>query len=202
MKPSGKIVTLVRHARTVTVPEVEASAWRLSDSADEECRRLAAELRRLEPDRILTSDHQKAIATGSLLSQHLALPCAIVEGLEEHDRTGVPYFDDHSDFLAIVKRLFESPDEVVLGEETANEALERYESAVRREVDHHPDERLLLVGHATVMALLIARHNEVDAFEFWQTIEMPEALVLELPGLRLIERLSAGGASNRDVSRC
>ncbi|HEX7002716.1 MAG TPA: histidine phosphatase family protein [Trueperaceae bacterium] len=195
------ILVLVRHARTAPVPELEAAAWRLAESATDECRRLADELRPLHPDRIITSDHHKAEATGALLARYLGLPRESAVGLEEHDRSGVPFYEDPREFVAKVKRLFDRPEEVVLGQETAEGALERYEAAIRREAELHGRERLILVSHATVMALLVARHNEVDGFEFWKTLEMPEALVLRLEDFALLDRLGAGGASNEEVNR-
>ena len=200
MTDGARTVILVRHATTEPVAGVESAEWRLAESSVRECRALAEELRRFGPARIVTSDHHKAQATGALLARHLDLPCEVAAGLAEHDRTGVPFIEDPGEFLATLRRVFERPDEVVLGRETANEALERFRGAVRREVERRPDERLVLVGHATVMALLVASHNDLEPFEFWNSIEMPEALVLELPDFRLLERLKAGGVSNREFN--
>jgi hypothetical protein len=38
------------------------------------------------------------------------------------------------------------------------------------------------------MSLFIGRANPVDPYAFWQTLEMPDFVVLGLPGLRLKER--------------
>lgn len=199
-QPDRQLI-LVRHAQTIPVPEVESAAWELADTARDECRRLALKLAPLRPDRIITSDHHKCVTTGSFLAEDLDLPCETVTGLEEHDRSGVPFIDDPQEWLTTLGRLFERPDEVVLGSETANEALERFGAAVRREVERRPDELLIMATHATVMALFVARTNRLDPWEFWQTIEMPEAIVLRLPDYRLVERLSVAGASNREFNR-
>ena len=194
-------VILVRHARTVPDPGVEAESWQLAGSAGVECRRLAEELAAHRPNRVITSTHHKCIATGTLLAEHLGLPLLTAEGLEEHDRSGIPFMADPEEWLSTLRSVFDRPDEVVLGIESANDALARIEVAVRRLLAEHPGERLVISTHATVMALFVAAHNEVDAFEFWQTIEMPEALVLQLPGFSLVERLSGGGVSNAAFNR-
>lgn len=201
MRPHDRAVILVRHAQTVVDPEVEAAEWKLAGSAGEECRRLAVALRPLRPDRVLTSNHLKAMASGSHLAKGLGLPCETVAGLEEHERTGVPFMEDPGDWLKAVEQLIQQPDEMIMGTETANEALARFEAAVRRELARWPDQRLILASHATVMALFVARYNDLDAFEFWKTIEMPEALVLRRPDFRLLERITVGGASNQEFRR-
>lgn len=113
------------------------------------------------------------------------------EGLEEHDRTGVPFVEDPREWFRTLERVFDLPDEPVLGMETANEALDRFEAAVRGEVARYPDDQLLLVSHATVITLFLARYNELEPFPFWQTVRMPEAFVLRLPDFILLERLGA-----------
>jgi broad specificity phosphatase PhoE len=182
---------LVRHALTVQAPAVPAELWRLADGAREACLGLAEQLRRLGPKRIVTSIHGKAAGTGRFLAEALALPRETAVGLEEHERTGVEYLADE-EFLAALKRLFTRPNELVLGTETATEALNRFEAALRSRLESAPGENLVVVSHATVMALFMARHNSLDSFELWKTIGMPEAFVLELPSFRLAQRLAPG----------
>jgi broad specificity phosphatase PhoE len=182
---------MVRHALTVQDPDRPAELWRLADDARQSCLDLAEQLRLLRPERIVTSTHGKAVGTGRFLAEALDLPCETAPGLEEHERTGVGYLAN-LEFEATIERLFAGPDDLVLGTETANQALERFEASVRRQVESAPEEQLVLVSHATVMALFVARHNGFGGYAFWKTIGMPEALVLELPTFRLAQRLGPG----------
>lgn len=185
---------LVRHARTLQDPHTPSARWVLGDDAPAACARLAERLAPLGPDRVLTGVEAKMVTTGALLARALGLPEGPAVGLEEHDRTGVPFVRDPEEWQATLERLFREPDRRVLGRETARQALDRFEAAVRREVERHPGETLALVSGATVMSLFIARHNDLDAYRFWRTVAMPEAFVLELPDFTLAQRLGAGGA--------
>jgi broad specificity phosphatase PhoE len=185
----GRRLILVRHARTVLDPALPAEQWRLADGAEAECSRLAERLRRLLPARVVTSTHAKAVGTGRFLANALELPCETGAGLEEHDRTGVPFVADEREWLATLEQVFARPDDGVLGTESAREACDRFEAAVRHQTAHRPGENLILATHATVMALFLARHNGFEAFEFWRTIAMPDAFVVSLPDFRLLERV-------------
>ena len=57
------------------------------------------------------------------------------DGLEEHHRDGVPYFGTQSEFEAAVEQLFEMPDELVLGTETAEQARVRFAAAIDRVIE-------------------------------------------------------------------
>jgi broad specificity phosphatase PhoE len=184
----GQLI-LVRHARTVLDPSLPAEQWQLADGAEAECSLLAERLRRLRPARVVTSAHAKAVGTGRFLADALGLPCETGAGLEEHDRTGVPFVAEEREWLATLEQVFVRPDEVILGTESAREACDRFEAAVRHQATLRPGETLILATHATVMALFLARHNGFEAFEFWRTIQMPDAIVMRLPDFRLLERI-------------
>lgn len=185
------LLILVRHAETVRNPKLPSDSWKLSDSAGAACTRLVDDLREFRPNRIITSTHLKARETGRLLAVPLQVPYEALPGLEEQDRTGVPFVPDETAWLSLVERLFRRPDEAVLGGESASQALGRFREALLQEVERKPGENLVAVSHATVMALLIADSNELDPFHLWKTIQMPEAFVLELPTLRLLRRTGA-----------
>lgn len=174
----------IRHAETKIDPAQPSHTWRLTEGAYTACRQLAAGLEPFHLNRIVTSEEFKAAETGRLLAEALGLPCEAASGLHEHERKGVPVMEQRA-WLATVQRLFERPDEPVLGTETAREALDRFEEAVRRILARHPDERLAIVSHGTVMSLFVARHNEVDAFTFWKGLWMPDTVVLSLPDFKL-----------------
>ena len=73
------------------------------------------------------------------------------------------------------------------GNETAEQALQRFEDAVRRVLDEREEEVVAMVAHGTVISLLVARHNDIDAFGFWQKLGLPSLCVLSVPGFGLRE---------------
>jgi broad specificity phosphatase PhoE len=44
---------------------------------------------------------------------------------------------------------------------------------------------VVAVTHGTVIALFVAKHTGTDPFEFWRRQQMPFAVTLTLPELRL-----------------
>lgn len=148
--------------------------------------------------RLVTSEEPKAQATGRLLAEQLAIPWQSAPGLEEHHRQGVAYLEAEA-WQRTVARFFAEPEARVLGQETAGEARCRFEAALRRVVDEevarHPAARLGFVSHARVMALVVAAHNDLDAYALWKTLRMPDALRLALPTFTLLEHLQYGSST-------
>ena len=73
------------------------------------------------------------------------------------------------------------------GNETAEEAGDRFEGTVRRLLDEQEEEVVAMVAHGTVISLLVARHNDIDAFDFWQRLGLPSFCVLSVPDFELQE---------------
>ena len=91
-------------------------------------------------------------------------------------------------WLGRLESLFKHPDDLILGNETGTQARRRFDSAVKEVLGKYPNEPLAVVAHASVMALFVAHHNEVDevdVFSFWQSLEMPDVVRLSLPGFEL-----------------
>jgi broad specificity phosphatase PhoE len=108
----------------------------------------------------------------------------VYPGLHEHNRTGVRFARDE-EFGQAAGRFFENPDRFVWGNETAEEAGGRFEGAVRRVLDEREEKVVAMVAHGTVISLLVARHNDINAFGFWQRLGLPSLCVLAVRGLEL-----------------
>jgi broad specificity phosphatase PhoE len=65
------------------------------------------------------------------------------------------------------------PDRVVFGEESAAAALTRFSRAVEGLGDG-----AVVVSHGTVISLYVAAQTGRDAFELWQSLELPDLLVV------------------------
>ena len=183
---------LVKHAMPVVDGGVSPAQWRLGGEAREGARALAAELRRFEPSFLVSSVEPKAWETATILAQRLRVPCAAVAGLHEHERP-VAGLDGPDEFRAKVRRLFERPDELVLGAETANRARARFTASVENALEwwgpRGPAEgepALVVVAHGTVITLLCESWCGVDPFPFWDALELPSYVVLSLPERRLL----------------
>ncbi len=134
---------------------------------------------------VVTSSENKAIETGRLLAKALDKPNFSFEGLEEHNRTGVPYLGQ-DDWLETLKQFFKNPNELIFGKETATEARLRFDNAIQHLLAAYPNKTLAVVSHATVMSLFIGHYNDLDAWSVWQTLKMPDMRVLTLPNFKRV----------------
>ncbi len=187
---SGRTLVLIRHARPQIQPGIPASRWELSNQGRRRCRVLAGKLEPYLPAAIVSSTEPKAYQTAEIVGRTLGIPYTPAPGLQEHAREKIPYYSDREDFRKAVVGLIENPDELVFGEETAAQALRRFEGAVRKAVRQQPDINLFIASHGTVMALFVARHNPISPVEFWTRLKMPDMVPLQFPDFRL---LPAGG---------
>jgi broad specificity phosphatase PhoE len=167
MKAEG--LFFIRHAAPEIDPARPPTSWRLSA----EGRRAAAALAgRVRADAVVASPEPKALETASALGA----PVEIDARLREHDRVGVGWLDD---FVGAVEAGFARPHDVVFGVESYAAALARFAAAVNDARAAHPDGRLAIVSHGTVIALYVGRESGRDPLAVWRELRMPD--VLELP---------------------
>src|SRR4051812_34704743 len=163
---------LVKHAAPQVVPGVPPEKWTLSEQGKQRCAALADALRAYQPAAVVSSLEPKAAETGELVAGQLTLPFEAVEGLHEHDRSNVPHLPSR-EFISLMELFFRRPAERVLGRETADEALRRFESAVERVQSDHPDQTVAIVSHGTVIALFVAKHGGGRAYDLWRQMSLP-----------------------------
>lgn len=172
---------LVRHSEPEIQPGKPASTWRLSERGRAKAKLLADELRCFNPASIWCSKEPKAIETAQILAGALNAPLRIIDGLEEHHRSGVPYFPALDDFEHAVERFFRNPDKLVLGEETAHQALHRFTAAIDRAKEATDDDATVVVTHDTVMTLYMASVAGIRPMRFWRNLDTPSFVALTPP---------------------
>jgi broad specificity phosphatase PhoE len=88
----------------------------------------------------------------------------------------------------MMELFFRKPSERVLGSESAEAALARFESAVDEVVEAHAEGNVAMVAHGTVIALYLAKHSQRNGFELWRAMGLPSYAVISLPG-RQVEQV-------------
>jgi 2,3-bisphosphoglycerate-dependent phosphoglycerate mutase len=177
---------LIRHAQPEITPGTPARQWPLSpagrESAYQLARCIALEYR---PAALLTSPEDKARETASIIGSFLDLPVAIIPDLHEHKREHTSWLSPET-WEATLTAFFSRPTELILGEETAQQALRRFQAAIESILAAHPSGDLAIVTHGTVLTLFVAHHNpQIDALAFWHALKLPELVGLELPGFKM-----------------
>jgi len=166
-------LVFIRHSLPVIDPAIPAREWRLSEEGQLRCRLLAGRLANFNPQRIVASLEPKALETAQIVAEALGMPCESAAGLHEHVRSGVKYSSQEV-FEASVRVFFDHPDQLVYGEETANQTRARFAQAVRAIQGRYPGQTpLVIVTHGTVISLFVARACGVDPFSVWKSLKLP-----------------------------
>ena len=178
-------LVLVRHARPVTLPGVRASEWVMDDGAAQDTAALAQEVAGLltpfgrRVSSLWSSTEAKAVGTAEVLGDAWGLDVRLLEGLGEHRRGPLP-FVGAEEWRQTIARMFDMPSEVVLGLESADDALSRFTEAIRFVLAAGDGAGPCAVAtHATVMTLLVARPNGIAPMELWGSLGMPDALFVD-----------------------
>jgi broad specificity phosphatase PhoE len=166
-------------------PQLPAAQWHLSVEGFKRIPRLAVQISPYQPQVIFSSTESKAIGTGERLAEILELPFYFADGLHEHERTKIGYLGQDI-FEDKVKNLFDHPDRIVFGEETANQALARFSNALVGVQTRQANKNLVVVSHGTVISLFVAHYNDLDPYQMWQSLGLPSFVVLKPPDYRLI----------------
>lgn len=177
---------LVRHAAPEKHPTVPAREWALSPSGQADAERLATLLASYAPTAIIASDELKARQTAQPLARRLGLPVDTLAGLHEHERRTVGYLDDEA-FQVTMARFFAEPGALVFGEETARQALARFETAVDEALKRYTSGDSAIFTHGTVLSLFVAAHSSSDPMTFWWHLNLPAWVVFAIPDITLLE---------------
>lgn len=119
-----------------------------------------------------------------LISQYLGVSFEICEGLHEHDRSKVGFLGKE-EFEEAVANFFERPEELIFGQETAAQALTRFDLAIANLLAKYPGGNLAVVTHGTVITLFTAFHAGIVPFPFWKKLGLPAMTVLTAPNFEL-----------------
>ncbi len=188
-EPAPANLVLVKHAMPVLEADVPPRHWQLDDRGEAEASVIASALAEFAPAQLYTSPEPKARQTAEIIAPALGASVRSHPGLVEFDRPALPLMDEH-EHASLNRRVFAEPSLAVLGSESADAAQRRFAAAIDEIVgtaaEHHAT---IAMSHGTVISLFVASHNDLDAFDLWQSLRCGGACVLRLPDFALIELL-------------
>ena len=182
-------VYLIKHGAPQIRAGVPAHDWTLSEEGRAGALALAERLKPRALSLVVTSQEDKAIATGRILADALALPLRHGLGLHEHLRYTQPWYGKREEFDRAVAALFARPSERVFGEESADEAHDRFAEAVRVAVQFASGD-IALVAHGTVISLLVARANRIDPLPLWKQLDFCDFYAVRASDFSLLSQTS------------
>jgi broad specificity phosphatase PhoE len=180
---------LVKHSLPEIVENVPAHAWELSSEGRTRVGKLAGKLKQYQPEVIVSSVEPKARQTAELICENLGVDVMVMDGLHEHDRNGVPYYSNDK-FQSLVQELFEKPDVLVFGNETATQALLRFRESIELITTFYDDKKGAIVSHGTVISLFVAWLTGVDGYSLWKELGLPSFILLDLQNKKLLETVN------------
>ena len=160
--------------------------WRLAAEGETQSAQLAGRLKPFLPFALVSSREPKAEATAAIVSAALRVPHHVRDGLEEFDRPAMPILspEEHDRVNAV---LFAERSVPVLGRESADMALARFDAAIAGALATTDAScNLVVIAHGTVIALFVERHTGRDALEVWRGLRCAECVILgeqSFPGL-------------------
>lgn len=178
---------LVKHAAPRIVEHLPSSQWTLSDVGERQCETLCSRLVDYCPGAIFTSDEPKAVRTAAALGSRLEIPVSPLAGLHENDRTGMPFLDDASALDGQMEEFFRRSNDRIIGNETADEAHQRFAGAVRQALASTAGETTIVVAHGTVISLLVGRANRVSAHSLWRDLDFTSFVVVNARSFKVEE---------------
>lgn len=164
---------LVRHGRPLIIPGTPAAGWDLDPATYDDVWALRSSGRLPARAAWFTSPEPKAVQTAQLLTD---AEVGVLPDLREHERTG----EWVEDFVGAVRLAFDAPDgAVVAGWEPLSACRDRVVPAVRRVLDVHGDDDVVLVGHGTAWTLVVADlTGRAPDLERWRTLAMPDVITV------------------------
>ncbi len=184
----GSII-LVKHAMPELDGDVPSKDWKLGERGLKQAQKFANFVRdNLDVDPIIySSDESKAVETAKIIAKTLSLTHKVNPALAEFDRPALSIVSEEDHFDRN-EPLFTNPDEPYLGVESANAALERFESAIKEVVKDPLEDERIIVTHGTVMSLFLNKYNEeLDGFDVWKKLGCPSYAVVSLPDFKVLE---------------
>src|SRR5829696_1042016 len=154
---------LVKHSLPEIQQSLPAKEWKLSEEGSRRAGQLAERLIQYQPEILISSTEPKALGTAEILSEKFNLKPQIVDDLHEHDRSSAPYLS-RDDFENSVRAFFANPDKLVFGNETANEAYERFAQAVYSILESYQNKTVVVVAHGTVISLFVSRLTGISGW--------------------------------------
>jgi broad specificity phosphatase PhoE len=182
-----KYLILVKHSLPQIIENVSAREWHLSDEGRTRATLLARRLEFYQPEVIVCSTEPKAIETAEIVASFLKLPVHVAGNLHEHDRSNAAY-RTRSEFVEAVQGFFNKPDELVFGNETADQAHQRFSRTVYKLLKKYRNETVVVVAHGTVISLFVSRLKGLSEFSLWNELGLPSFVVLDMQSETMIAK--------------
>jgi broad specificity phosphatase PhoE len=161
-------IILLKHSMPDLIGNTPPQEWKLGVEGQRSAMEFADRLRKKEIRHILSSSETKALETAKIIGRAFGIEPKVIPGIHEIDIKPRPILsrEEHINANSLI---FEMPDRAVLGNESASNARQRFETALQDGLGKVPlDEDVLVVSHGTVISLFVASKNGCDPLPIWK----------------------------------
>jgi broad specificity phosphatase PhoE len=182
-----KYLIFVKHSLPQIVENVPARKWKLSADGKVRAQLLAERLQSYQPEIVVSSIEPKAVETAEIIAHARNLKMQIMQDLHEHDRSNVAYLS-RDEFESAVQNFFDHPNELVFGNETANQSHQRFHNAVNAVLNKFINQTIVIIAHGTVISLFVSRRTGASDFSLWSELGLPSFVVLDMQSNTLVAK--------------
>ena len=161
------VIFLVRHAHADCTPGENRP---LSERGREDADRVADLLQHCPISALHSSPFRRARQTIGPLAARLDLPVHALLALCERRLGGGPV----ADFYAAVEATWRDPSFAHAGGESNSAAQQRGAAVIRRLLERHAGEHIVLSTHGNLLALTLQTFDASIDFAFWKSLTMPD----------------------------
>lgn len=115
--------------------------------------------------------------TAQIIADRIGSKIHIDVRLREHERSSVGFLERES-FEAGITSIFDRPEEIAYGDESANAVYARFSAAIDDAVARSSGP-VAAVTHGTAMTIYVSRLVGIAPMQFWAKLGMPAAIVIE-----------------------
>jgi len=186
-----KHLIVVRHSVSEQEPGKSSHEWGLTDEGHARLTLLAEQVEKYKLTHIYAGPEPKMELTGQGLATALGIPCTTDNHLHETRRDTAPYFENVEQFREAIKAAIDEPHALLYGEETFEDAYDRFDKRVNDLATLHEGKSFGVVTGGTVIALFVNRKAGLDTYKVWRSLTMPCYAVFTLPDLAFVELVTA-----------
>lgn len=179
------VVFLIRHAHSEwTADEARSLSKQGAASAQQIAVRLGAE----PITAIYSSPSRRAVDTVAPLAEEKKLDIYMVENLREREVPAMRM----SEFEVMIREAWIDPDSSPGGGESNLDAQGRGLAVLRRIIERHPQQQVVISTHGNLLALMLNGLDGSYGYDFWRALSFPDIYRLTFDGdtLAKVDRIA------------
>ena len=172
-------IVLLRHAQVVQIPGAPTQQWNLSADGKTAALRLGDHRFLADVQFFLSSDEPKMVETATACSRGQSV--ATRPGLRELHRDAAGWLSTEDEYLDLVRRILNRPNESIQGCESATSAQQRVVTTIGEVLNEEPDATFAVVSGGLALTLYLShlQRKSVPDFALWTSIRFPDIAVVD-----------------------